>query len=372
MSIKRKVFMALICATVTIGCLSGLSACGKKSDESAKNTEEQTTEEETEEATETDSTLRSLLTNEPVEDASLVENRPIAIMYENTKAALPHYGISQAGIVYQATVEGSITRIMALFDDYSGLDKIGCVRSARPYYAYLASEYNAIYVHFGQSINTEGLLTSFSGHLIEDINFIYDTHYYRDNSRQAPHNAYTSSELIDQAIESKGFDRKQSADYQNGHFLFAEEENTLEDGEDCVVLTTYYPHDEPWFVYDEDTKTYARYEFGAPHVDQANGQQLTFTNVIYMNVHQELYPGDKGYLNIPIAGASGTGKFFTRGKMVDIMWVSGGDAQVTHYYYMDGTEIQLNTGKTFISLIQNEKVDDNHFYATYEDYEANK
>ena len=370
MSIKRKVFMALLCATVTIGSLSILSACGKKADETAK-TEEDATVEEGEE-TSTDSTLRSLLTNEPVEDASLVENRPIAIMYENTKAALPHYGISQAGIVYQATVEGSITRIMALFDDYSGLDKIGCVRSARPYYAYLASEYNAIYVHFGQSINTEGLLTSFNGHLIEDINFIYDTHYYRDNSRKAPHNAYTSSELIDEAIESKGYERKQSGDYQSGHFLFAEEENTLEDGEDCVVLTTYYPHDEPWFVYDEDTKTYARYEFGAPHVDQANGEQLTFTNIIYMNVHQELYPGDKGYLNIPIAGASGTGKYFTRGKMVDIMWVSGGDAQATHYYYMDGTEIQLNTGKTFISLIQNEKVDDNHFYATYEEYEANK
>ena len=371
MSIKRKVFMALLCASVTLGCVSGLSACGKKTAESATDTEEPVAEEEAEEA-ESDSGLRSLLTNEPVEDSALVENRPIAIMYENTKAALPHYGISKAGVVYQATVEGSITRIMALFDDYSGLDKIGCVRSARPYYAYTASEYNAIYVHFGQSINTEGLLTSFTGHLIEDINFIYDSHYYRDNSRQAPHNAYTSSELIDEAIEAKGFERKLSDGYTEGHWKFAEDENLLENGEDCVVLTTYYPHDQPWFVYDEDTKTYARYEFGAPHVDQANGEQLTFTNIIYMNVHQELYPGDKGYLNIPIAGANGTGKFFTRGKMVDIVWISGGDAQVTHYYYADGTEIELNTGKTFVSLIQNEKAEDDHFYATYEDYEANK
>ena len=369
---KKKLLITTICATLTLGCVLVFSGCGKKdkASETATSTEETVESGEAEESE--DGTLRSLLSNEPIEDASLVENRPIAIMYENTKAALPHYGLSNAKVVYQATVEGSITRIMALFDDYSGMDKIGCVRSARPYYAYTAAEYNAIYIHFGQSINTEGLLTSFTGHLVEDINFIFDSHYYRDNSRQAPHNAYTSSELIDEAIEAKGYERKQSDDYKEGHFKFAKDENLLEDGEDCVVLTTYYPHDQPWFVYDEDSQTYARYEFGAPHVDQANGEQLTFTNIIYMNVHQELYPGDKGYLNIPIAGASGTGKFFTRGKMVDITWSSGGDGQVTHYYYMDGTEIELNTGKTFVSLIQNEKVDENHFYATYEDYEANK
>ena len=54
------------------------------------------------------------------------------------------------------------------------------------------------------------------------------------------------------------------------------------------------------------------------------------------------------------------------------MWVSGGDGQVTHYYYMDGTEIELNTGKTWISLIQNEKVGEDKLYATYEEYEADK
>ncbi len=368
MAMKRKAFLMLLCATLTIGCVAGFSGCGKdkKVEETAEVTEE--TEGEVVEEEESDGKLRSLLTNEEITDESLVENRPVAVMFENTKAALPHYGLSKAGVVYQATVEGNITRIMALFDDYSGLDKIGCIRSARPYYAYTAAEYNAIYFHFGQSINTEGLLDSFDGHLIEDINFIFDTHYYRDNSREAPHNAYTSSERMDEAIEAKGFERKQSDAYKDGHFVFAKEENLLEDGEDCVVLTTYYPHDQPWFVYDEDTKTYARYEFGGPHVDQGNGEQLTFTNIIYMNVHQELYPGDKGYLNIPIAGANGTGKFFTRGKMIDIKWANTGDGQVTHYYTMDGEEIQLNTGKTFISLIQNEKVDDNHFYATYDEF----
>ena len=48
---------------------------------------------------------KSLLTGEWI-DASLVRNRPIAIMMEDTKAALPLYGLNSAGVVYEAPVEG--------------------------------------------------------------------------------------------------------------------------------------------------------------------------------------------------------------------------------------------------------------------------
>ena len=62
-------------------------------------------------------------------------------MIENTREAWPHYGIENADIVYECPVEGSITRYMALFQDYSGMDRIGNVRSCRPYYVDFASEY---------------------------------------------------------------------------------------------------------------------------------------------------------------------------------------------------------------------------------------
>ena len=51
--------------------------------------------------------------------------RPLAIMMSNDKAALPQYGINHAGVVYEAPVEGSMNRYMALIEDYDDLDRIG-------------------------------------------------------------------------------------------------------------------------------------------------------------------------------------------------------------------------------------------------------
>ena len=65
-------------------------------------------------------------------------------MMSNDKAALPQYGINHAGVVYEAPVEGSMNRYMALIEDYDDLDRIGSVRSCRPYYTFFAREFEAI------------------------------------------------------------------------------------------------------------------------------------------------------------------------------------------------------------------------------------
>lgn len=92
----------------------------------------------------------SMLTGEHISE-KLAEKRPVAVMYNNIINAIPHSGIDNAGIVYEAPVEGSITRLMALFENYGKLKKIGSVRSCRLYYCYFALEWDAIYCHFGQS-----------------------------------------------------------------------------------------------------------------------------------------------------------------------------------------------------------------------------
>ena len=40
--------------------------------------------------------------------------RPVAVMINNIKAALPQYGISQADLMFECIVEGGITRMMAV------------------------------------------------------------------------------------------------------------------------------------------------------------------------------------------------------------------------------------------------------------------
>lgn len=50
--------------------------------------------------------------------------RPVAVMLNNIKQGCPQSGIANAGVVYEAPVEGDITRLMGIFEDYkdSGTD----------------------------------------------------------------------------------------------------------------------------------------------------------------------------------------------------------------------------------------------------------
>ena len=71
----------------------------------------------TEEANENhDHMYRSELTNEWI-DESLKDQRPIAVMIDNEKTALPHFGVADADVVYEimnSTLNDRITRFMVV------------------------------------------------------------------------------------------------------------------------------------------------------------------------------------------------------------------------------------------------------------------
>ena len=67
-----------------------------------------------------------------------LEHRPVAVMINNMIDALPQWGISQADIIYEMLAEGRITRFLAIFQDYSKIEKLASIRSARPYYMDIA------------------------------------------------------------------------------------------------------------------------------------------------------------------------------------------------------------------------------------------
>ena len=85
-------------------------------------------------------------------DEKVVTRRPIAVMIPNNSPAMPQYGISRASIIYEAPVEGRITRLMGIFEDFDGLDRIGPVRSSRDYFVYVAMGYEAIYCNWGLAV----------------------------------------------------------------------------------------------------------------------------------------------------------------------------------------------------------------------------
>lgn len=361
---SKKALIGIICAVVV--ALAGGTAAfvvthQKKDDGQTKEVVEK------EEEVNHDGQVKSYLTGEWI-DQSIGRSRAVAVMTENTKAALPQYGINSAGVLYEAPVEGSITRMMAIYEDYADLTQMGNVRSCRPYYAQFAAEFDAIYVHFGQSVQGEQLLATGIVDNLSGLDGSLGDTFYRTSEHAAPHNAYTSAEGIASGIAKKGYDTQYDASY-NGHYIFAEDDspNTLSAGTDCVVVKPYYFYNHPYFIYNKDSQTYARYQFGAEQIDAVDGKQVEVSNIIFQNVNNSIYEGTQ-YLNITVSG-SGEGKFFTQGKMIDITWRKGDDG-ITHYYDNDGNEIVLNQGKTWVCIIQSQYADDSAFYATEDEFSS--
>ncbi len=86
------------------------------------------------------------------------KRRPLGVMIENSLDARPQSGLTTADIVYEAVVEGGITRFMAMFycdAATAGNLMLAPVRSARIHFVNLISEYDGLYNHVGGAGNCD-------------------------------------------------------------------------------------------------------------------------------------------------------------------------------------------------------------------------
>lgn len=127
-------------------------------------------------------------------DPPSLKHRVSAVMVDNYPIdARPQSGLHDAEIVYEVEAEGGITRYMALYLS-SMPAKIGPVRSARTYFVELARPYNALFAHAGENDDVWGPLKLLREDGFADMEEIVGTPeaFWRDNTRDMPHNLYTS------------------------------------------------------------------------------------------------------------------------------------------------------------------------------------
>lgn len=305
--------------------------------------------------------IRSRLTNEWVAEA-VANTRPIAVMIPNETAAIPHYNLSKASVLYEANVEGRMTRLLAIYDDWQDMEKIGNVRSLRTYYAYWSFEWDAFLVHFGGPYFVNDLLAQETTQNVNG-NLGDDEAFFRSDDREAPHNAYATGEGIKEVIDRKGYDLSYRGLTEENHFQFATkaEPNTLEQYGDKAESATYidmsgcYPLTRCHFEYNEEDGLYYRSQhlsgsLDGPHIDATTGEQLSFKNILVQNILQEELTG--GYMVFQCHDTTRDGWFFTNGKGIHVTWEKTSDYGATKFYDDNGNEITLNTGKTMICVIE--------------------
>lgn len=302
--------------------------------------------------------VRSRITNEWVTE-EVNDTRPLAIMTPNTKTA-SQYGISNADVVYECNVEGSITRLMWIIQDWKKADRLGNVRSCRDYYVYWAFEWDALYVHFGGPFYIDEVISR-----TDDIDGKTSSNFWRaKDAKNATDNAYVDAAGIMADVDTLGYALKMRDGYADEqHYLFASEKepNDLSQYSDAITankidMSPTYPVTNCYFVYNSDTGLYERFQqlAGAsdgPHTDLATGEQLKFKNVLIQNTYHEVRD-DKGYLAFQCHDTTRDGWFFTNGKGIHVNWKKTSDYGATRYYDDAGNEIELNTGKTMVCIVE--------------------
>lgn len=312
---------------------------------------------------------RSELTNEWI-DEDLKDQRPIAVMVDNEKTALPHYGLTEADVVYEimnSTLNDRITRFMVLLKDWENITQLGSIRSVRPTNFMLAAEWNAVLCHDGGPFfidtwvakdytnNFSGGFARFSnGKATEFTEYITYDKYTNSNKGK-------TYDGLKQRFANSKYTTTYNQYYEGPHFQFAADEQTFSDRSDADTATVVelpFPHNKSTLKYNESTGTYDYYEYGAAHLDPLHDSaQLTFKNVILQNTtFSEL---GEGYLIYNAIDSGRDGYYITNGQAIEVTWTKSGESDITVYYdKKTGKEIELNTGKTYISLIPSDSWSD--------------
>ena len=358
---KRKINMLLL----TLLCTATLVACGGKEEAEIvlpeevliqDMVEEEPVEEVVEEVEEDiipEGMYRSELTNEIISE-EIKNQRPIAAMVDNDKRALPHFGISQADIVYEmmnSTHNNRVTRFMVLVKDWKKIEQLGSIRSLRPTNIMLASEWNAIVCHDGGPYHNDAYLAKgYTDNLSGGFARI-------KNGKATEFTEYITTGELEARIAKAGYSEEYNEYANEGpHFQFATEKNPVDlsaaaDSQVCKKITLPYRNNNPYLVYNEESHTYDYFEHGGAHVDAGNGNvQTSFKNVIIQDVTFSQLDSN-GYLVFNCIGEGRWGWYITNGNAIQITWKKTSDTDVTRYYDFAGNEITLNTGKTYICLV---------------------
>ncbi len=313
---------------------------------------------ETEETTGTEDTVelsfQHPLTGERAA-AQIVPPRVYAVMIDNAVDAWPASGVDKAFLVIEAPVEAAIPRLEAFFSADVAVEKIGPVRSARPYFVEWASEFDALYAHVGGSDDALELIASTGAF---DLNEFYNAaSFWRSYDRYAPHNVYISTELLAAAF-AKGEERGRAPEVLYGTWKFknqTEEEVAAiavggegTKGVEVLFNSDLYAVD---WEYDVGSGAYLRSQ-GGVETFASDGVRLTANNVAVMVTDMEVvdYVGRREVRTI------GEGKAWVLqdGKTTEATWKKLSASERLTFYDIQGSEVVMNAGNTWIEVVEDE------------------
>ena len=273
----------------------------------------------------------------------------------NIKGCLPQYGVSEADMIYEIETESDITRLLAVFTDFSEVKKLGPIRSARTFFNAISYSYQAPIVHCGASETAragymDNHVTKIENWQHIDAN-VMAKYFYRDQDRlnrgiAYEHTLFTTGENVLAALESKEYVKVNEEGLDFG-LLFAE--TPAIEGETANKVTvTFRGSKTTSFTYDAATGLYAASQYGQDHIEGSTKEPLTYRNVIALYA-THTKPNNSSRSFYELLG-SGSGHLAVDGKIVPIIWNHETYEDPFTYTLEDGTPLELGVGRTYIAV----------------------
>ncbi|MHB9129804.1 MAG: DUF3048 domain-containing protein [Armatimonadota bacterium] len=286
----------------------------------------------------------------PIDGLSTSEDklmrRPLAVLVENSPQARPQTGLDKACAVYETITEGGITRFLAIYL-HEDPAVIGPVRSVRPHFIDLAREYNAAIVHCGESYEALQIL-AMSPQLYNLDQMKYPKPFWRDRTRIAPHNLYTSSAKLREFMVKEQWEGVVS---QVPGFVGS---GKIEAGNPATKIAISFGGAVKYklrFEYDQQAGGYRRYMDGKLHIDRVTGKPLIAKNIIIQMVATLPFAeSSKGTYDVRVV-SNGSGYFITGGEQTPLHWDKPGMNAITQYTTDTGKSLPFQSGQTWIELV---------------------
>ena len=288
-----------------------------------------------------------------------VDKRPVAVMLNNLKAALPQQGQSQADIIYEVLTEGGITRMLGVYQSLEDVGTIGSVRSTRTCFLELALGHDAILIHAGGSEEAYSKISAWNVTSLDGVRGPYMSNtvggglMWRDPDRletmAVEHTVVTSGEKIQDTFENYYFRQEHESGYTYD-MAFAED-GTPQDGKDAVTMTVRYSNYKTGvFSYDPESQLYMVEQYGKPYEDGNTGEQVGVTNVLILYTTCRNTGDAYGHVDVDLS-SGGSGYFACGGKAVEIRWSKSSPDGQLRYTDKSGNPITLGAGRSYVNIV---------------------
>lgn len=283
---------------------------------------------------------------------------PVAVMLDNFPGA-PRPSLALASIVFEAPVEGGLTRFLAIFDSENLPGNLGPIRSARPYFAELAEEYKVLYIHAGGSNDALFKLKQGFYQLFNLDEISWQTKYFWRSQEPAPHNLYIQKEQIQNFLEDQKINKKiELAGWQFGQKegeanssadLPSEglpKEGALAKAEEVKINFSSLSVAD--WRYNGEGDEYQLFKKDQIYKDK-DGQVIGVKNLIIQYAKITILDSI-GRRKIELTG-QGEAEIFQNGQITRGKWLK--EAGRTRFYNDLGEEIVFLPGKTWVSIVSN-------------------